>query len=246
MNFLKWREYFKLNQDHFGHIDWKSDDILTPHEIKLIQSSISQFQRGEYSEGKHFLEFAKSMNDESYVQALRLFIKEEQDHAIVLGRFMDKHNMAKLKEDWLDNVFRSLRKLAGLECTITVLLTAEIISMIYYQALARVTSSNPLKQICRQILRDEEMHLQFQSFSLRMLYERKNILSIFTARIIHRVLMAGTIAMVWIFHQKVLKAGSYYFFDFFNAVFTEFKKCESMIADRSSRLPASKRIIPAT
>ena len=245
MNFLKWLEYFKSNQDHFDHLDWRNDDSLTSQEKRTITSSISQFQRGEYSEGKHFLEFAKSMNDESYIHALRLFIKEEQDHAIVLGKFMDRHSMEKLKDDWLDNVFRRLRKLAGLECTITVLLTAEIISMIYYQALAKVTSSSLLKQICRQILIDEEMHLQFQSFSLRVLYEKKNILSIFISRIIHRILMCGTIVMVWMFHRKVLKAGNYYFFDFFKAVFVEFRKCESMIADKSSRLPATNRIMPA-
>lgn len=245
MNFLKWLEYFKSNQDHFDHLDWRNDDIVTPGERRTILSSIRQFQRGEYSEGKHFLEFAKNMNDESYVHALRFFIKEEQDHAMVLGKFMDSHNMKKLKNDWLDNVFRRLRKLAGLECTITVLLTAEIISMIYYQALAKVTASNLLKHICRQILTDEEMHLQFQSFSLRVLYEKKNILSIFISRILHRILMGGTIVMVWIFHRKVLKAGNYYFFDFFKAVFSEFKRCESMIADKSLRVPVINRIMPA-
>lgn len=245
MNFLKWQEYFRSNQDHFDHLDWRNDDILTPDERRTILSSICQFQRGEYSEGKHFLEFAKNMKDESYIQALRFFIKEEQDHAIVLGKFMDNHSMEKLKNDWLDNIFRRLRKLADLECTITVLLTAEIISMIYYQALTKATASKLLKQICGQILIDEEMHLQFQSFSLRVLYEKKNILSIFISRILHRILMGGTIVMVWIFHRRVLKAGNYYFFDFFKAVFSEFKKCESMIADKSLRVPVTNRIIPA-
>jgi rubrerythrin len=243
MNFLLWMEYFKSNQGHFDHLDWEDDNPLTLYERKKIISSIGQFQRGEYSEGKHFLEFAKSMKDESYIQTLRFFIKEEQNHAIVLGKFMDKHKMAKLKDDWLDNVFRMLRKLAGLECTITVLLTAEIISMIYYQALAKVTASNLLKQICNQILIDEEMHLQFQSHSLRILYERKNIFSIFISRTLHKILMAGTILMVWIFHCKVLKAGKYTFYNFFRSVFDEFKRCETLIKDKSLSLPAQMRII---
>ena len=104
------------------------------------------------------------------METVKIFIKEEQDHALVLGQFMDMHSIEKIRKDGLDNIFRFLRKLAGLEGTVTVLLTAEIISMIYYQALRNATSSRTLRQICRQILIDEEMHLRFQSFTLSMIY----------------------------------------------------------------------------
>ena len=69
MNFSIWYEYFKSNQDHFAQIDWKENASLTFDERRIITSSIRQFQRGEHSEGKHFLQYAKSMQDQSYIQA---------------------------------------------------------------------------------------------------------------------------------------------------------------------------------
>jgi hypothetical protein len=131
MKFIGWKKYFETNRLHFDHLDWNAESRLSRQEKKLISSSIRQFQRGEHSEGKHFMAFARSLQDPSYCDTVKIFIREEQDHALVLGKFMDREQIGRLKDDWLDNVFRRLRKLAGLEGTVTVLLTAEIISMIY-------------------------------------------------------------------------------------------------------------------
>lgn len=183
------------------------------------------------------MKFARSMNDESYCAVVKVFIKEEQDHAMVLGKFMEKQNISKLKKDCLDDVFRGLRKLAGLEGTITVLLTAEIIAMVYYKALQAATNSIMLRQICQQILVDEEMHLVFQSFTLNRIYSRKASFSVCFSAWIHTVLMFGTIVMVWFFHKKVLKAGQYGFFSFFYSVWKEFTKCRGMIKNKESFVP---------
>ena len=233
MNFLKWTHYFRENQNHFDHLNWEDSYQLSIGEKKLITSSIRQFQRGEYSEGKHFIQFAKSMGDESYCAAVKVFITEEQGHAMVLGKFMEMQNITKLKNDWLDNVFRSLRKLAGLEGTVTVLLTAEIIAMVYYKALESVTNSHLLRQICKQILVDEEMHLVFQSFTLSQIYSRKATITVPVSGWIHAILMAGTIVMVWFFHKKVLRSGGYGFFSFFISVWKEFSKCRTLIKNKA-------------
>ena len=242
MNFSAWHQYFLANRNHFDHIDWTDNQPLSDMEKRLITSSIQQFQRGEYSEGKHFMEFAQSLQDSSYVDTVRIFIKEEQDHAAVLGKFMDKHTIAKLRNDWLDNVFRKLRKLAGLEGTITVLLTAETISMIYYKALFAATASPALRQICKQILVDEKMHLRFQSYSLQLLYQQKNFISLFISKMIHTILMAGTILMVWFYHKKVLKAGGYHFFSCFREIWKEFNHCSKMIGGKETSSPVSANI----
>ena len=73
MLFQTWVYHFQANQNHFDHLDW-NDQAITNEERKLITSSIQQFQRGEYSEGKHFMQFAKSMKDDSYCKAVKTFI----------------------------------------------------------------------------------------------------------------------------------------------------------------------------
>jgi rubrerythrin len=244
MNFSSWYQYFLSNQQHFDHVGWQDDRALTVEERTRITSSIRQFQRGEHSEGKHFLEFAKSMKDESYTETVKVFIKEEQDHAQVLGRFMDIHGISRLKNDWLDNVFRRLRKLAGLEGTITVLLTAEIIAIPYYKALYRATGSSLLRQICKQILADEEMHLRFQSYTLRILYQRKTRLATFFSRVLHNILMAGTIGMVWFCHRKVLRAGDFSLIGFARMSWQEFARCKAMRKNEISSKPILRKYIP--
>lgn len=237
MNFTTWYDYFIANQSHFDHLDWSPADRLTEEEKKCIYSSVQQFQRGEHSEGKHFLQYAESMQDKSYTETVKVFIREEQDHARVLGQFMDAQGITRLRKDWLDGVFRGLRKLAGLEGTVTVLLTAEIIAIPYYTALERATKSTVLRQICKQILKDEEMHLRFQSYTLWQLYQRKIKAGIFFSKSIHRVLMAGTLLMVWMYHRKVLRAGNYDFGSFMRATWFEFNRCRAMTSDRLFSAP---------
>lgn len=233
MKFLYWYEYFLSNKDHFDHIDWPDGSTLTTGEKKMISHSISQFQRGEHSEGKHFMQFARTLNDDSYTETVKLFIKEEQDHAAILGRFMEVEKIKKLDKDWLDNTFRWLRKLAGLEGTITVLLTAEIISMVYYKALLSATKSEVLQQICKQVLTDEEMHLAFQCDTLRVLYSKKSRISLFFSKRLHAILMAGTIMIVWLHHARVLKGGGFAFTSYIKETWKTFSACCQMIKEET-------------
>src|SRR5688572_22976420 len=99
MKYNKWLQYFLSNKEHFDHIDWYDQYNLNNSERHLIANSIKQFQLGEHSEGKHFLRYAASLNDEQYTETVKLFIKEEQDHAAVLGRFMDIQGIKKMQKD---------------------------------------------------------------------------------------------------------------------------------------------------
>lgn len=206
---------------------------LTSKEKKIISKSIQQFQRGENSEGKSLFKYAKDFNEPFYVETIKLFIREEQTHAAVLGNFMKQNNIPKIKSHWVDNVFRKLRQLASLENSVTILITAEIIAAIYYQALRDATHSKNLKMICEQILIDEEMHINFQSYTLQIFYEKKSRFRKWTSRLFHRILMKGTILVVWLHHKKVYQAGGFSFKKFYQATWQEFKRAENMLMKNS-------------
>jgi hypothetical protein len=234
MGFSFWKEYFEGNQSHFRHIKWEEPDLLTEKERYLIAKSIQQFQHGENSEGKNLFRFAKTLNDEEYLQTIRLLIKEEQTHARVLGRFMDKYDIKKIKEHWVDSIFRWLRKLMGLENSVLVLLTAEIISKVYYDALSNVTGSALLQKICAQILSDEDQHIAFQCYTLNILHKKKSWFSAFLSRTWHLALMTATIFVVWCHHKKVLKSGGYYFSRFFLQTMLVFLNSDEMIKNKNT------------
>jgi hypothetical protein len=237
MSYNHWKNYFEHNRSHFKHIRWKDTDILNAEEKRVITKSLQQFQEGENSEGKHLYHFAKSLNDPDYLDSIRLFIKEEQTHALVLGKFMDKHSIPKSRGHWVDGVFRRIRKLFGLENSVIVLVTAEIISKIYYDALRNATGSVILRQLCEQILEDEEQHIAFQCHTLNLFYLKKKSFSRFFSRSWHLFLMTGTIFVVWFYHRQVLKKGGYYLSRFFLQAMLVFLSSDELIKNKQARHP---------
>lgn len=228
MTFYKWKIYFELNRDHFSAIDFEQEQLLTAADKKCITKSLQQFQKGEQSEGRHLFAFAKRFADPYYLESIKLFICEEQRHAAVLGAFMKKQGIPFIKNHWVDGVFRWLRKLAGLENTVRILLIAEIIAKVYYKALYLATGSVLLKEICQQILKDEEQHIRFQCEALHHFYAGKSLPARFFIRFLQAILITGTMIVVWWHHRTVLKA-AYTMPRFFSETFRVFMEADRMI-----------------
>lgn len=207
----QWVQYFQFNRENLRIIPWYADGVLSATERDAISSSLAEFQLGESSEGKHLIRFAKEYADQSgdaeYATAMGLFIAEENRHARDLGRFMDLHQIPPKQKTFTDTVFRSLRKVARLEMSIGVLVTAEIIAQVYYRALRDSTRSRALYVLCTQILNDEREHVRFQSERLAILRHSKRGVSRSVRKLLHRILMGGTIPIVWRYHSKALQAG---------------------------------------
>lgn len=204
MAFARWKLHFEKNQRTYDRIT-KSDYRLRPHEKKRIAGSLQQFQIGESSEGRHMIRQAELWGDPMYLEAARRFIREEQTHARLLLTFMKDQNIPPIRKHWVDSVFRWLRHFQGLETTISVLLTAEIMALPFYQALKRSTRSPHLQTICTKILEDEIFHIRFQAETLRHFYLSHSLFrkGFFQARFF--VLTAGTALVVWYYHRAVLK-----------------------------------------
>jgi hypothetical protein len=241
MDFERWKNYFLVNRNHFSGLDWQTVDQLTDDEKRMITSSIQQFQKGESSEGKHLFAFAKTFPDPLYLECVRLFIAEEQMHALVLGKFMKKHAIQKISKHWVDGCFRWLRKFSDLENSVIVLVTAEIISKIYYEALMHCTRSALLRKICAQILKDEDQHIIFQCHALSYFYSKKNFAGKFFTRGFHFVLMLLTILIVWLYHRKVFVNGNYSFSRFFSETISVFFEAERIVKNEK---PFQKLLIP--
>lgn len=210
-----WSDHFRNNLTHMEHISWEEENELTSSERQTVGRSIATFQLGENSEGNSFrragVEYANETGDYEYLNSLDMFIKEENRHSDVLGKFMDRHQLPKLEKEWTDSTFRFIRKIAGLNICISVLLTAEIIASVYYRALGRATSSPILLSICEQILIDEANHLVFQAGTLAKQRRNWSPFRRWVFAQLQRVLMVGTIVVVWKEHGSVYRAGGYTF-----------------------------------
>lgn len=224
-----WVSSFRRSLDNPPEIPWENADKLTEPERKTICASIQEFQLGERSEGRYLKQaahnYAKRSGELGYSNAIELFIREEQRHAALLGAFMDVVGIPQVRHTWPDLVFRRLRRFGGLEISICVLLTAEVIAKIYYRALLAATASPALRAICRRILQDEARHVQFQAERLAILRRERRRWRVAAAVATQRLLFAGAVAVVWLRHKPVFRLGRYSLWTYWRGCHHEFREC---------------------
>jgi hypothetical protein len=229
-NFLPdWLEHFEWNATEPDTLPWTARGDLTDEEKALIGASLATFQLGENSDGGSLMKFAAGYGRRPGCELLpaitALFIAEERHHSALLKRFMDKHGITPLKGDWTDGIFRRLRKPAGFELSISVLIVAEIISLVYYRALAEATGSRLLKAICGKILEDEKAHVEYESALIAFAQAERSAGARRAWRWSHRAFFACTVAVVYGEHRRVIAKGGRSFRVFFRDCLREFSRC---------------------
>ncbi len=202
-----WVQYFRANAAE-PCLPWDDGYRLSGAERAVVIGSIQQFQLGENAQGRRLLQRA-AMLDAEFVQALRLFIKEEQRHSDLLGRFLAMQGARCLRRHWIHAAFRRVRGFAGLELRMRVLATAEVLAIPYYTALRDSTGSPLLRSICSRILEEEAEHLRFQAFTFGRLGSRRAALLHALTRALHRCFLKATTLLVWMEHRLVFRAGGY-------------------------------------
>jgi hypothetical protein len=184
------------------------DSVLTAEERVRIADSIGTFQLGEQSEGRALLRFAREFGARHACPELgrvtELFIKEEQHHAAQLREFMLAHGIALKQRNWTDSIFRQIRRLAGFETAVTILVTAEMVGFVYYRALARATQNAYLRATCRQMCADEAIHLRYEAQLLSTLRGARTRWRRTLVDRAHRALLAIAASVVFREHRAVL------------------------------------------
>lgn len=208
-----WLDHFEYHSRRRCTLPAASPGDLTGYERRLIAHSIATFQLGEQSEGRSLLraarEYEKRHDLAPIAKIVVHLIAEEQHHAALLGAFMDQHGLPRKHTDWTDRVFRCVRRLAGFELQVHVLVTAELIGKVYYRALEAATGSRQLRTLCRMLVADELAHVGFESDLLRAMHARKAPLVRALTTLVHRAFFTGASLVVWFTHERVLRAAGY-------------------------------------
>ena len=148
------------------------------------------------------------MDDPHYVDAIKLFIQEEQKHGENLGKYLDLVGEKRIQSNWGDRIFRTIRHLnSSMEVwTITVIIV-ENAALVYYQAISDAVNCVLLRSICRDILMDEGHHIKFQNERLFSIFQSKGIYARAFAVTWYCILFFATIHAIWFAHSKAFKAG---------------------------------------
>jgi hypothetical protein len=213
IDWIGWQLEFSRRATTLAARRWNAPDTLTDGERRLIERSIATFQLGEQSDGRNLYRRAEAMvvrrGPAALLTTTRYFIREEQHHAAQLKSFMAHHGIPLRKREWTDSIFRGLRRLAGFEWTVRVLVTAEVIGLIYYRALRRATGSPWLQQICRDFCADETVHLRYEADLLATLAQAQSRPVRLFNRAAHRLLLEVASGVVYQQHRPVLQQAGY-------------------------------------
>ena len=207
----KWIAHFTANLKE-QRINWHQKPCITKEEKAALIPSLQAWQLGETSDGSNLLcaatKYARSVNEPGYVDAIALFIKEEQKHGENLGRYLDAIGEKRIGKNWGDSLFRYVRHInTSMEIWTLAVITVESAAQVYYQALKDATQCTLLKSICTDILTDEAYHISFQVERMKTMYEpkvrwKKGLLNSF-----YLFFYICTALIIWMAHKKVFIAG---------------------------------------
>lgn len=210
---FNWIKYFEYNNSHLLKLNFDNNTELSEEDKKIITSSIKAFQIGEGSNGKHLSKvvkkFAIKKDYKEYIEIMKWFILEENRHSQTLKKYMEIYKIETSSTLLIDNIFRILRRMMGLECGVIILVTAEMIALSYYTALSNATNSKLLKTICSQMLNDELKHVVLQSDTLFRISKDRNKIINKLIRRIRKLVMGITSFVVWTKYKKLFIKGNY-------------------------------------
>jgi hypothetical protein len=208
-----WVDYFRSNVETDRAVPWAIGAELSDAERGAIGRSLQAWQLGETSEGRHLraaARYAERVGDADYPAAIDLFIREEQRHGEMLGRFLDLAGIGRIKADWGDRLFRAARYwLTNMEMWTTPVVMVETLAMVYYNAIRRATSSSLLRAICRRILADEVPHVRFQCERLARIFRGRSRFGLWLTMLAQRLGFLVVLLLVWLGHRRALRAGGY-------------------------------------
>lgn len=206
-----WEQHFRHNLT-IQRVDWNQDPQLTDEQREATLYSLKAWQLGETSDGRHLLaaarKYAARIGDPEYVDAVRLFIREEQKHGSNLGRYIDRIGEQRKTKDWGDTIFRKVRYFnRSMELWTIAVIIVESAAQVFYKALHDATGCPLLRSICDDILIDEAHHIKFQNERLWMIFRRKGIYNKAISLSLYSILFFGTIHAIWFGHRRALQAG---------------------------------------
>jgi hypothetical protein len=221
-----WLRYFQENASRPRPIPWDSDSRASSAELDDISRSLQAWQLGETSDGSHLraaaARHADRMGDSVFPAVVDLFVREEQRHGELLGRYLDLTGIGRITSNWGDSLFRRFRYcITDMEIWTTPVVMVESLAMIYYNAIRRATQSTVLQTISKQILADEVPHVRFQCERLAVIFRSHSRVRFWLTMATHRLLFLVIVILVWAGHRRALHAGGYSWRRYWRSAYTK-------------------------
>jgi len=202
----RWRTYFEVVENQHADVTATEIGPLARSVENGLRVSLPIFQISQIGTGEHLLESARRVSEDDYLEALRLFVKEEQEHARLLALVCNELDIEMLDSHWTNSAFKFARRTFGLRAELLVILVAEFVSDAFYAALADGVGDPVLSQIFGRIQEDEVRHLDFHAATLPEFLDRWPRPVFNAVRLGWSALVVGSALIVAVDHRKALRA----------------------------------------
>jgi hypothetical protein len=209
MDAARWLAHFARNKQDRPEPDWHAPITLPPRVFKRLVKSLEQFHLGDGGGPASLIAYnAESFRGESDASRalVDLWFAEEKEHSRLLGAAVRRFGGKPIRGHWSFSAFCFCRRWFGVRFELTVLLLTEISSTGYYRLMKRHGRDEPLRAMCRLILRDEAAHILFHRD--RKARETKTARRRITRtwELTFRVLGLAAATMLWINHARAIYA----------------------------------------
>jgi hypothetical protein len=213
-NATNWLRHYQDNRLNRTEPDWGVPCLLAPDLRGKLAVSLSHFQLGESGGGTFLLGQASGTSCADDLAALTLFVREENEHARLLARMVERLGGTLVTRHWTHRAFKLARRAGGFHFEIQMLLTAEIIGTAYYELLHETVDDGPVRHAIGLMLRDEAGHVAFHTDRMRacwhgwLPFERTLWQAQFQA------LLLVALRAAWLDHGSCLRALGFTWADF--------------------------------
>ena len=165
MNYAKWIEHFRCNQQNRPEPDWSVPVNLPRTVLAPVLRSVEQFRLGDGGGPASLIAFDRENfrnRTNEMRQIVDLWFAEEAEHARLLGCAVRRFGGRIITSHWSFTAFCLCRRVFGVRFELQVLTLTELVSTAYYRMLRSHSPDGPLAAMCELILRDEAGHVAFQ------------------------------------------------------------------------------------
>jgi rubrerythrin len=241
-----WHLYFKRNAARRKPIPWHLGVQVEAHWREPLIHTLQRFQLGESGEGTFLKQWARQANDEDFMAAIDLFVKEEQNHSHMMACLLRELDAPLLDGHWSDNLFVVLRRIGGLKFEIMIFLVAEVIAKRFFRALYDGSTDPLVRAIFGQIVREERAHVAFNCQALSRFCEPLSAPEKWAMRALWRVMFRLTCLLVMFDHRTALRAAGVGNRQFWNEVGSIFNRDMAKVFPRQKPVTCQQSVPVST
>lgn len=166
MSWNQWRTYFENNRDR-AVPDVNAEGLPADEALRrTLARSFAVFQLGEAGEGRIARQIHRTHLDgidADYRVSLEHWVREEGKHGGILGRCVKQLGGKEVAENWTNDLLIHGRRLAGIRLKLLVILTAEVVGIVFYGLIARALPPGAIPRALAYIAEEERAHLRFHA-----------------------------------------------------------------------------------